>query len=121
MTPALTPTPTPADLPSVLRLIHSEAQALFGRGQVASHIPALAEVNPRQFGMDIAVVDGSTHAVGDTQVPFSPQNITKRFPFAFVLALQAEGDRVWQRVGSVLGAFALERLVQLTGCGYSAS
>lgn len=85
---------------------------------MASPIPALAEVNPRQFGMAMACVDGSTHAVGDAQVPFSPPSITKRF--LFVLALQAEGDRVWPRVGSVLGAFALERLVQLTRCGYSA-
>ena len=111
MTPAPTPTPTPADLPSVLRLIHSEAQALFGRGQVASYIPALAEVNPRQFGMAIACVDGSTHAVGDAQVPFSLQSITKLF--TFVLALQAEGDRVWQRVGREPSGAAFNSMVQL--------
>lgn len=98
-------------LPSLLAQIHTEAQALYGQGRVADYIPALAEVPPRQFGMAVALVDGSTHAVGDAQVPFSLQSITKLF--TFVLALKALGNDLWQRVGREPSGAAFNSIVQL--------
>ena len=52
-----------AHLPDVLEQIQTEARALFGRGEVASYIPALAQVAPRQFGMAVALTDGTPKAI----------------------------------------------------------
>ncbi|PQA76371.1 glutaminase [Rhodoferax sp. TS-BS-61-7] len=100
-----------ADLPAILDQIHTEAQALFGQGRVASYIPALAEVAPRQFGMAVALVDGSTCNVGDAHTPFSLQSITKLF--TFVLALKTVGDDLWRRVGREPSGAAFNSMVQL--------
>jgi len=108
-----TPTPTAqaADLPAILEQIHTEAQALFGQGRVASYIPALAEVPPRQFGMAVALVDGSTYSVGHAHTPFSLQSITKLF--TFVLALKTVGNDLWLRVGREPSGAAFNSMVQL--------
>ena len=98
-------------LPGVLQQIQTEAHTLFGRGKVASYIPALAQVAPRQFGMAIALTDGATYSVGDAQTPFSLQSITKLF--AFVLALKMVGDDVWNRVGREPSGAAFNSMVQL--------
>lgn len=102
---------TPMPLPAFLDQIHTEAQALFGQGRVASYIPALAEVAPRQFGMAVALVDGSTCSVGDANTPFSLQSVTKLF--TFVLALKTVGDALWQRVGREPSGAAFNSMVQL--------
>ena len=101
----------PLPLADILQQIHSEAQALFGRGQVADYIPALAQVPPRQFGMAVALTDGSTHTVGDAHTAFSLQSITKLF--TFVLALKLVGDDLWQRVGREPSGAAFNSMVQL--------
>ena len=98
-------------LAEVLQQIQTEAHALFGQGKVASYIPALAQVAPRQFGMAVALTDGTTCSVGDAQIPFSLQSITKLF--AFVLALKMAGDDVWHRVGREPSGAAFNSMVQL--------
>ncbi len=98
-------------LQPILQQIHTEAQALFGRGKVADYIPALAEVPARQFGMAVALVDGGTCSAGDAYTPFSLQSITKLF--TFVLALKAVGDELWQRVGREPSGAAFNSMVQL--------
>src|SRR3990167_6071489 len=107
----LTPSAQATDLSTILEQIHTEAQALFGQGRVASYIPALAEVAPRQFGMAVALVDGSTYSVGHAHTPFSLQSITKLF--TFVLALKTVGDNLWQRVGREPSGAAFNSMVQL--------
>jgi glutaminase len=96
---------------SILNQIHADAQALYGTGRVADYIPALDQVPPRQFGMAVALVDGKTFAVGDANVPFSLQSITKLF--TFVLALKTVGDELWQRVGREPSGAAFNSMVQL--------
>ena len=98
-------------LSAALDQIHTEAQALFGKGQVADYIPALAQVQPRQFGMALALTDGSTFAVGDAHTAFSIQSISKLF--TFVLALKVVGDAVWKRVGREPSGAAFNSMVQL--------
>lgn len=98
-------------LPAVLAEIHADARQLFGQGQVASYIPALAEVAPQQFGMAIALVNGQTFQVGDAQTPFSLQSITKLF--TFVLALKTVGNDLWKRVGREPSGAAFNSMVQL--------
>ncbi|WP_294764581.1 glutaminase [uncultured Rhodoferax sp.] len=98
-------------LPTVLAQIQTEAQGLFGQGRVASYIPALAEVPPRQFGMAVALVNGQTFQVGDAHTPFSLQSITKLF--TFVLALKTVGNELWKRVGREPSGAAFNSMVQL--------
>ena len=99
------------NLPALLDQIHTEAQALYGKGRVADYIPALGEVAPRQFGMAVALVNGGMHTVGDAQVPFSLQSITKLF--TFVIALKLMGEGLWQRVGREPSGAAFNSIVQL--------
>ena len=61
----------PADWQALLDGIHQDAQVAFGRGKVASYIPALASVNPRLFGISVATVDGLNIHAGDAHKQFS--------------------------------------------------
>ena len=106
-----TPHTDATSLQPVLQQIRTEAHALFGRGQVADYIPALAEVPAQQFGMAVALVNGGTCSAGDAHTPFSLQSITKLF--TFVLALKAVGDDLWQRVGREPSGAAFNSMVQL--------
>ena len=67
-------------------------------GAVASYIPELSKVPPDDFGLAIATVSGRLHAVGDTEIPFTIQSVSKAF--AFCLALEIAGPAlVSSRVG----------------------
>jgi glutaminase len=98
-------------LQTILDNIAIEAAALFGQGKVASYIPALAQVKPKQFGMAVALVDGSSVSTGSADIPFSIQSISKLF--TFVLALKLVGDTLWQRVGREPSGAAFNSMVQL--------
>jgi glutaminase len=106
-----TPRLTPAQLQDILNSIAQDAQALYGQGKVASYIPALAQVAPRQFGMAVALVDGTCVATGSAGTLFSIQSISKLF--TFVLALKLVGDEVWKRVGREPSGAAFNSMVQL--------
>ncbi len=79
-----------------LRRAQEAAAPEVGRGQLATYIPGLASVDPQQFGMAIASCDGEVHVIGDADVPFSVQSISKVFTLALVVA--AEGEEIWKRV-----------------------
>ena len=79
-----------------LRRAQEAAAPEVGRGRLAEYIPGLASVDPHQFGMAIASVDGEVHVIGDADVPFSVQSISKVFTLALVVA--AEGEEIWKRV-----------------------
>ncbi len=55
-------------------------------GAVATYIPELAGANPNWFGICLATAGGSVYEVGDSQVPFTIQSISK--PFVYGLALE---------------------------------
>jgi glutaminase len=102
---------TPSQLQDILDSIANQAQALYGQGKVASYIPALAQVAPRQFGMAIALLDGTCVSTGSASTLFSIQSISKLF--TFVLALKLVGDELWQRVGREPSGAAFNSMVQL--------
>lgn len=99
------------DYPALLDRIHAQVQPLVGQGRVASYIPELATVSPRQFGMAVVLIDGTVFSIGDAAVPFSIQSISKLF--TLMMALQAEGDGLWQRVGREPSGNPFNSLVQL--------
>lgn len=80
-------------------------------GKQADYIPALAEVNPDQFGICLTLNDGTTFKVGDADVRFSIQSISKVFSLA--IALSQMGRELWKRVGKEPSGSAFNSLVQL--------
>src|SRR6266481_2074263 len=67
-------------------------------GEVAHYIPELSKANPDHFGISLATLDGHVYEVGDTNVPFTIQSISKAFVFA--LALDTIGA---EKVESAIG------------------
>ena len=53
-------------------------------GAVADYIPALAEADPAAYGICVASPWGDAFALGDADVPFSIQSVSKPFVFALV-------------------------------------
>ena len=64
-------------------------------GQVASYIPQLSRVNPEQFAISICTVDGQRFSIGDSQVSFCLQSVSK--PVNYCLALEEHGESVVHR------------------------
>lgn len=80
------------DYKEVIDNIYNEVKPLFGQGKVADYIPALANINPRQYGIAIATLDGQIVGTGDYQTKFSIQSISKVFTLSMVVRHMG-GDR----------------------------
>lgn len=100
-----------ADVESILRTLDSDARQDDDWGQVAQYIPQLADVDPAQFAISVALADGRLLEAGDCHVPFSVQSITKIFTLA--IALGRSGDQLWTRVGREPSGRAFNSIVQL--------
>lgn len=99
------------DLDAIVTQIAQDIEPHRGEGRVADYIPALANVDPRKFGIAIATPDGGCHKAGDADERFSVQSISKVFTFS--LALQKVGDALWKRVGREPTGSAFNSIVQL--------
>ncbi|HMT44915.1 MAG TPA: glutaminase [Chakrabartia sp.] len=102
-----------ADLPHILATIAADMQAIpaSGRGAVADYIPALARVDPMQFGIAVVLADGRVLTAGDGDTPFSIQSVSK--VFMLTRALRAVGDALWTRVGREPSGSAFNSIIQL--------
>src|ERR1700745_3145208 len=67
-------------------------------GHVADYIPELSKADPAHFGISLATLDGHVYEVGDSNIPFTVQSMSK--PFVFALALDTLGAA---RVESAIG------------------
>ncbi|RUV97438.1 glutaminase [Mesorhizobium sp.] len=81
------------------------------RGRVADFIPELARVDPKLFGIAVALPTGQTITSGDARVPFSIQSISKVFTLA--MGLGRLGDELWMRVGREPSGLAFNSILQL--------
>lgn len=95
----------------VIENIHEEVKHYFGWGKVADYIPALADVNPRQYGIAVETLDGRSYMMGDAEVRFSIQSISKVFTLAMVSRYL--GDELWNYVGREPSGSPFNSLVQL--------
>ncbi|KZM50853.1 glutaminase [Labrenzia sp. OB1] len=82
---------------ALLNEIAEAAAAEADKGKVATYIPELAGIDPGQFGIAVATVDGKLFSAGEADVPFSIQSVSK--VFALALALGRVGEQLWRRVG----------------------
>jgi len=99
------------DYQAILEEIHTEIRPLLGEGKVADYIPALAEIDPMQFGMSITCNDGRVFNVGLTTTRFSIQSISK--VYGFTLALRSYQARLYSRVWREPSGDPFNSLVQL--------
>jgi glutaminase len=99
------------DLQAILGGIHAELLHRLGEGKVADYIPELAKVDPKQFGIAVATVDGRIYTAGDAAAPFSIQSISK--VFMLTLALGKVGEGLWKRVGREPSGSSFNSIVQL--------
>lgn len=99
------------DIQEILDQILEEIQPLHSKGKVADYIPALSRVKGEQFGIAVVTADGSEYCAGDAKKNFSIQSISKLF--SLMLALDIEGEDLWQRVGREPSGTAFNSLFQL--------
>ena len=96
---------------ALLTEILDEVRPLIGQGNVASYIPALAEVPAAQLGIAVYGNDGELHTAGDARTPFSIQSISK--VFSLVQAIQHSGESIWERLGHEPSGQPFNSLLQL--------
>jgi glutaminase len=99
------------DYRSVLDRVFEAARGMLGSGRVPDQIPAIADADPRDFGLAVATVEGEVHGVGQWRRRFSIQSISKVFTLA--LATEKDGEALWTRVGREPSGTPFNSLVQL--------
>jgi glutaminase len=100
-----------SDIAAILEEIAAAMAVAPERGKPADYIPELARVDPDQFGISVVLADGSQHAAGNADTPFSIQSVSK--VFALALALGRLGDQLWPRVGREPSGLAFNSILQL--------
>jgi glutaminase len=89
--------PERSEIELCLAQIHEKFARLID-GNVATYIPELRNVDPDRFGIGLATLDGTVYGIGDCEVPFTIQSISK--PLLYAMALEDRGlDYVLARVG----------------------
>ena len=99
------------DYNKILEDIYKEIIPFAGVGSQADYIPALAKVNPDQFGMCLETVSGDVYSFMQADTRFSIQSITK--VFALAMCLSIKGESLWKKVGKEPSGTAFNSLVQL--------
>ncbi|CAK7208614.1 hypothetical protein SEUCBS140593_000232 [Sporothrix eucalyptigena] len=81
----------------------------FDAGEPACYIDVLAKADTTRMAVALATVDGSVYSVGDDNIEFSMQSISK--PFVYALAIQDQGlAKVLEKVGVEPSGDAFNRL-----------
>ena len=99
------------DYQKILEDIYQEILPYADKGAQADYIPALAKVDPDQFGIALKTASGEAYSYMQAQTRFSIQSISK--VFALAMALSLEGEDLWKIVGKEPSGTAFNSLVQL--------
>jgi len=99
------------DYKNILQDVYTELSQTKDRGQLATYIPELANVNPDKFGIHICTLEGEHYGLGNHQEKFSCQSIIK--VLSLCLAFKTEGVKIWKRVGVEPSGTPFNSLVQL--------
>lgn len=84
------------DFQKILDEVYAEITAMEDTGEVASYIPELANVKKSHFGIYLNCLKGKDFHVGDWNVPFSVQSISKVLTLS--KAFNLVGKKIWDRV-----------------------
>ena len=89
--------PTTLPLQRYLAALHEKYRTM-DAGAVTTYIPELAKADPNWFGICVVTTDGYAYAVGDSEVPFTIQSVSKPAIYAAALADRGRGP-VLRKVG----------------------
>jgi glutaminase len=99
------------DYRKIMEDIYNEILPFADKGKQADYIPALAKVNPDQFGMCLKTIAGDEYPFMQADTRFSIQSIAK--VFALAMGLSLKGESLWGKVGKEPSGTAFNSLVQL--------
>ena len=99
------------DYQQLIERLYLETKDLAATGKVASYIPALANVPASRFAISVKTRNNELFNVGDYQIPFSIQSISK--VFTFILAYKNVGIEIWDRLDREPSGTAFNSLIQL--------
>ena len=91
--------------------IFSEVQRYYGLGRKASYIPALYQVDARQFAMTLIDKNGKVHSIGDDKVQFSIQSVSK--VLSLTMVLNEFGEEIWGRMEREPSGKSFDSLIHL--------
>lgn len=97
--------------PEILEKIYQEILPYAKEGKAADYIPALAQVDPDQFGICINTSKGEQITFMQADTKFSIQSISK--VFALAMCLSIKGESLWEKVGKEPSGTAFNSLIQL--------
>jgi glutaminase len=84
------------DYQQLIEEVYEEVKSKNPRGKVADYIPELAEVDGNRFGIALVDLEGNVFGVGDYEVPFSIQSISKVHTLTMVAHIFQ--SKLWSRV-----------------------
>lgn len=99
------------NIEQIITRIYHQYKNDTGKGKVAAYIPTLANVNPNQYAISVAMVNGETFHIGDYNTGFTIQSISKVFTLAMLAPLL--GKEIWKYVGREPSGNSFNSLVQL--------
>jgi len=79
------------EIKKIIEEIYNEVKS-DNKGDVASYIPELAEVDDELFGITVVTVDGQVHQIGDVDMNFCVQSCSK--PITYGIALETFGEDI---------------------------
>jgi len=98
-------------LQNIVNEIAEEMLNIQNKGKVATYIPQLAQVDPDQFALTVALPTGEIYSAGCSDTLFSIQSVSK--VFTLTLALGKLGEAIWTRVGREPSGDPFNSIVQL--------
>ena len=103
--------PPPEEVQALVEEAHRRFQA-GTEGRCSRVYPALAQADPRLFGICLAETNGRIHAAGDAELRFAIMSVAK--PFVFALVCQALGpEEVRERLGVNATGLAFDSIMAL--------
>lgn len=84
------------DYQSILNDIYKTVTRESDKGEIARYIPELSGIDPNRFGIHLKLISGEEFAVGDSEIGFSIQSISKVLTLS--MAMSQVGSTIWNRL-----------------------
>ncbi|WP_107038069.1 glutaminase [Brumimicrobium mesophilum] len=99
------------DIKEIVQDLYLKIKDIEDKGNLASYIPELENVDSTSFGVHISTLDNLNFGAGNYQDKFSIQSIVK--VLSLVMAYRTLGEELWKRVGVEASGFSFNSLIQL--------
>jgi len=99
------------DIEKAIQKVYAEVKDIEDRGELATYIPELANINPALFGVHISTLNQLKFGMGNYRERFSIQSIVK--VLSLMMAYRILGEKLWERVKVEPSGTAFNSLIQL--------